>query len=139
MLEKFFKKIFNKEVFLYIFFGILTTLVDAVVFYIFNNIFKTNYIFSTILAWCFAVLFAYITNKLWVFNSIKVKNILKEIISFFSLRLVSLGLSVIFMVISVEIFKIDEFISKLIANIFVVISNYFFSKLFIFKKGENDV
>ena len=111
------KKLFSKEVILYLVFGVLTTLIDAIVFYLFNNTFKINYIISTVLAWCFAVLFAYITNKLWVFNSNKNSNILKEIASFFSFRLVSLGLSIIFMVISVEILSIDEFISKLIANI----------------------
>lgn len=138
MIEKIFNKFFNKEVILYLFFGVLTTLVDAIIFYLFNDIVKINYIFSTTLAWCFAVLFAYITNKLWVFNNNKTKNILKEIFYFFSLRLVSLILSIIFMIIFVEIFKINELISKLLVNVFVVIANYFFSKIFIFKKGDNN-
>lgn len=133
MLKKFFKKFFSKEVIYYLFFGVLTTLIDAIVFYIFNNIFKINYIISTIIAWSFAILFAYITNKTWVFKSKENSNILKEFISFVSFRIASLIMSIIFMIIFIEILSINEFISKLMVNVFVVIANYFFSKILIFK------
>ena len=133
MLKKFLKKFFSKEVIYYLFFGVLTTLIDAIVFYIFNNIFKINYIISTIIAWSFAILFAYITNKSWVFKSKENSNILKEFISFVSFRIASLIMSIIFMIIFIEILSINEFISKLMVNVFVVIANYFFSKILIFK------
>lgn len=133
MLKKFLKKFFSKEVIYYLFFGVLTTLIDAIVFYIFNNIFKINYIISTIIAWSFAILFAYITNKTWVFKSKENSNILKEFISFVSFRIASLIMSIIFMIIFIEILSINEFISKLMVNVFVVIANYFFSKILIFK------
>lgn len=133
MLEKIFKKLFSKEVILYLVFGVLTTLVDTIVFYISNYKMHINYIIATCLAWVFAVLFAYITNKLFVFESKQTQNILKEIISFFSLRFASLLLSLVFMVIMVNILGYGELISKILVNVFVVIANYFFSKLFIFK------
>ena len=135
MFKNLYEKLFNKEVILYLIFGVLTTLVDTVVFYISNYTIHIHYVISTCLAWIFAVLFAYITNKIFVFSSTKNnQNIFKEIFYFFSLRLVSLLLSIVFMVIMVNYLHIPEIISKILVNIFVVISNYFFSKIFIFKR-----
>ena len=128
------KKLFSKEIILYLVFGVLTTLVDTIVFYISNYTLNIHYVISTCLAWIFAVLFAYVTNKLFVFSAIKNKqNIFKEMFYFFSLRLVSLLLSIIFMVLMVNVFSINELLSKILVNFLVVISNYFFSKIFIFK------
>lgn len=135
IINTFIKKIFNKEVILYLIFGILTTLVDFVVFYYCNNILLMNYILATILAFVFAVIFAYITNKFIVFKSVKKGELLKEIVSFFSLRIISLILSIIFMMVLVEIFNVDELISKILVNFLVVIANYIFSKLYIFKNN----
>lgn len=133
MINNFIKKLFNKEVILYIIFGFLTTFVDTIIFFMFNNILKLNYIFSTCMAWFFAVLFSYITNKLFVFSYKRNTNkLLKEIMSFFSLRLISLVLSIVFMIIMIEILNISEFLSKILVNFVVVVINYFFSKLFIF-------
>lgn len=135
MFKNLYEKLFNKEVILYLIFGVLTTLVDTVVFYISNYTIHIHYVISTCLAWIFAVLFAYITNKIFVFSSTKNnQNIFKEIFYFFSLRLVSLLLSILFMVIMVNYLHIPEIISKILVNVFVVISNYFFSKIFIFKR-----
>jgi len=127
-------KLLNREVMLYIIFGILTTIVDAIVFYISNKVFNIDYIISTIIAWIFAVLFAYITNKIFVFKSYNIyfKEVLKEMVLFFLARVVSLVFTIIWMFVTVEILRIDEFVSKLLANIFVVIMNYIFSKIFIF-------
>ncbi len=134
MFKSIYKKLFNREVILYLIFGVLTTLVDTIVFYISNYTLNIHYVISTCIAWVFAVLFAYVTNKLFVFSAIKNKNnIFKEIFYFFSLRLASLLLSIFFMVIMVDIMNMNEFLSKILVNVFVVIANYFFSKIFIFK------
>ena len=134
MLKSIYKKIFNKEVILYLIFGVLTTLVDFIVFYISNKTLNIHYVIATCLAWVFAVLFAYVTNKIFVFSAIKNKhNIFKEMFYFFFLRLASLALSIIFMVIMVDFLSIPEVLSKILVNVFVVIANYFFSKIFIFK------
>ncbi len=134
MFNKLFNKIFNKEVILYLIFGVLTTIIDLIVFYIANNILNIHYVISTCLAWIFAVLFAYVTNKIFVFSSQKKsKSIFKEMLYFFSLRLISLLMSIIFMFVMIDIINISSVISKILVNILVVISNYFFSKLYIFK------
>lgn len=128
------KKLFTKQVILYLVFGVLTTVVDTLVFYIFNYKFNAHYIVSTCFAWIFAVLFAYVTNKMFVFCvSDKNQSIIKEMFYFFSLRFASLILSIGFMVIMVNMLHIHELFSKVLVNFFVVLANYFFSKFFIFK------
>lgn len=134
MVEKFLKKLCNKEVILYLIFGVLTTLVDYIVFCIGKDIFNMHYILSTCLAWFFAVLFAYVTNKFFVFSSSKTNNLLREAFMFFVLRLASLLLSIIFMFILVDLININEKLSKFLVNFLVVVVNYIFSKLYIFKK-----
>lgn len=130
-------KFVNKETISYIIFGILTTLVDTISFYISNDISKINYIFSTVFAWFLAVTFAYITNKVWVFKSdnFEIHFLIKEFVSFIGARILSLVFTIVWMMITVEIFELNKFMSKVLANIFVVIINYFISKLYIFKSN----
>ncbi|WP_139357804.1 GtrA family protein [Clostridium beijerinckii] len=80
-------KFVNRETISYLIFGVLTTLVDALVFFISNKVFGVEYILATVLAWILAVLFAYFTNKIWVFNSknIKLELVIKEAFAFFIL------------------------------------------------------
>lgn len=124
-----------KEVLLYLLFGGLTTIVNILTFYIFRKLNVELYI-SNIIAWIISVLFAFITNKLFVFeskNKTKKENI-KEITSFFGFRLLSLVFDMGAMFLLINILKINDLLSKIFANILVVILNYIFSKLFIFKK-----
>lgn len=130
------KKIINRETIMYLIFGVIATLVDAATFFVFNNILNVNYIISTVIAWIGAVLFAYITNKTWVFKSKKnnLSVVIKQAVTFFIARIISLVFTIIWMIWTVQLLHLDEFLAKLLANIFVVIMNYLFSKLFIFKK-----
>ena len=124
-----------KEVLLYLLFGGLTTIVNILTFYIFRKLNVELYI-SNIIAWIISVLFAFITNKLFVFeskNKTKKENI-KEITSFFGFRLLSLVFDMGAMFLLINILKINDLLSKIFDNILVVILNYIFSKLFIFKK-----
>jgi Predicted membrane protein len=130
------KKIINRETIMYLIFGVATTLVDAVTFFVFNNILRTGYIISTVIAWVFAVLFAYITNRIWVFKSEQsnFSAVMKEVVVFFIARIISLIFTIVWMICTVQLLHLDELLAKLLANIFVVIMNYMFSKLFIFKE-----
>lgn len=124
-----------REGLLYLFFGGCTTLVNIISFAVLRC-FNIGKYFSNGLAWIISVLFAFITNKLFVFES-KSKNIstlLKECFSFFGFRLLSLGFDMGFMYLMTDILSINELIAKIVSNVFVVIINYVFSKLFIFKK-----
>ena len=123
----------HKEIIMYGIFGVLTTLVNIFVYFILSKMFVVHYLISTVIAWILAVLFAYFTNRKYVFNS-KNNSIIKEIFSFFSFRILSGVIEVILMYILVDIIVFDDLISKVVTNIIVIILNYIFSKLFIFKK-----
>jgi putative flippase GtrA/UDP-N-acetylglucosamine transferase subunit ALG13 len=124
-----------REVLLYLVFGGLTTLINIVAFYILRKL-SLELQVSNVIAWILSVLFAFITNKLFVFeskNKSKKENF-KEMTSFFGFRVLSLLFDIGFMHLLVSILNIHEMISKILSNILVIILNYIFSKLFIFKK-----
>lgn len=127
-----------KEILWYGFFGVLTTVVNIVSFYLLDktgmNVYVNNFI-----AWLLSVLFAFITNKLFVFNSKSLKPmvLLKEIGSFFFFRLLSLGLDMLGMYVCLSALHLGKMISKVLMNVIVIVANYVFSKLFIFKSKES--
>ncbi len=124
-----------KEIVWYIFFGVLTTLVNIISFYLLDktgmNVYLNNFI-----AWFLSVLFAFFTNKIFVFasKSMDKKVIIKEIISFFFFRILSLGIDMAGMYICISIINLGKMLSKVLMNIIVIIANYIFSKIFVFKK-----
>lgn len=124
-----------REVLLYLVFGGLTTLVNIVAFFILRRVSVELYI-SNIIAWIISVLFAFVTNKLFVFESKNkgVKENLREGISFFGFRLLSLVFDMLSMYLLLQVLNTNELLAKVISNIIVIILNYFFSKIFVFKK-----
>lgn len=124
-----------KQLIVYIIVGVMTTLVNFIVYYISTRQFNLSEYTSNFIAWIVAVIFAFITNKFIVFKS-KNKNIkfvLKEGISFVSMRVISLGFDMLIMYIVISVLNWNDLIGKLISQVVVVISNYIFSKLYIFK------
>ncbi|UQS82109.1 GtrA family protein [Bombilactobacillus folatiphilus] len=126
-----------EKVWSYLFFGGLTTLINLVVF----NVLYTwqhllGYQLANVLAWFLSVLFAYITNKRYVFDSHQNSQqaMRTELFSFFFFRVLSLVLDLLIMQIGVGILQQNAFWVKLVDNVLVVIANYFFSKIFIFKE-----
>ena len=136
LIEKIIKKLFTREMISYLIFGVLTTLVNLVVFQLCDAVLGIYYIAANVIAWIIAVIFAYVTNKLFVFDSKswELKLVVKEVFSFGSARILSLLFETGFIALTVEVMEMPKFISKIIASIFVVIINYVASKLFIFKK-----
>lgn len=128
-----------KEFLLYGIFGALTTLVNIVVYFIFTKELGVNFLISNVIAWILSVLFAYVTNKIFVFESknLSIKEVLKEAVSFFSARLFTGALDMLVMYISVDLLSIDDFLMKILSNIIVILLNYFLSKYWIFKKVED--
>lgn len=124
-----------REGLLYLFFGGCTTLINIIAFFLLRQFHIGKYI-SNALAWFISVVFAFLTNKLYVFES-KNKNkktVLKESVSFFLFRIASLGFDTGIMYVLLEIMSVNELVSKIASNVFVIVINYFFSKLFVFKK-----
>ena len=124
-----------KELIWYGFFGLLTTIINILSFYLLDKLGINLYI-SNLLAWIISIIFAFITNKLFVFDSksLKFKVLIKEFISFVFFRILSLGIDMFGMYSLIDLLKINEMISKVVVNIIVIIANYIFSKVFIFKK-----
>ena len=125
-----------KEVISYLFFGGCTFLVSIISFYIFNKALSFNEHISNIISWILVVAFAFVTNKVFVFESKakEKKTVIKELISFVTARLLTLGIEEIILFVGCNLLNIDALIVKIIAQVVVIVSNYFLSKLFIFKK-----
>jgi len=121
----------------YLIFGFLTTVVSIAVFGIANSLLNIDYRWATIISWVVSVCFAFVTNKLFVFQSksFASKILIKELLSFVAARLLSLLFDFSWMVFAVEILQMNEFLAKVLSNIVVIFLNYFFSKMFVFKKN----
>lgn len=123
-----------QEIITYLFFGGMTTVVNFLVFFLTRNLFGWNLILSNTLSWVFSVLFAFTTNKKWVFKSksTSIKQFLMELSKFFFYRIVSFGIDMGCMLLFIDVFKMGEFWAKLITQAIIVIANYIFSKFLIF-------
>ena len=131
-------KVLNKETVSYLVFGILTTVVDFVTYLICLS-FSVNYLLANVIAWCVAVIFAYVTNKLFVFDSksFQWNVVLDEILSFIGGRIFSLLFSLVFIYATVMLMGMPVIVSKIISAVFVVIINYVISKVFVFKEKKS--
>ncbi len=145
-MNKNFRDLLNRETLSYLLFGVLTTIVNYITFmgvFILSN--ESSALVSNMVAFIAATIFAYITNKIWVFKSNRWSlYILKvEIITFLSARIFSFILEQVGLFICINVFKIEDYsflgingviISKVVLSFIAVIINYGLSKLFIFKE-----
>lgn len=125
-----------KSVLLYLFFGVLTTLVNIFVFAALTISIRMQPLIANIFAWIAAVTFAYFTNRIWVFHSEAEgsRELLKECISFYMGRLLTLVLEEGVLILGINLMHQNEMAVKLIAQFLVVIANYFVSKLLVFRQ-----
>ena len=122
----------------YAVFGVLTTLVNMAAYWLFYDVLGVPNVPSTAVAWLFAVLFAFITNKLWVFESksFDKKTLLHELWTFFTCRILTGVLDIGIMYVAVDLLHGNELLWKLISNVLVILLNYAASKLVIFTKKK---
>ena len=132
-------KICNKETILYVIFGVITTAVDFAAFSLLYYVMDKNEVAANTIAWIIAVIVAFITNKIIVFEnkSTNKKEIIKEIISFALARVISLVITDGFLVLA-KYLNMNMLFAKALISVVVVILNYIFSKLFIFKNQEEE-
>ena len=126
-----------KEVINYLVFGGLSTVVNFVSYFIFARIVSIEEVTSSGLSWFCAVLFAYITNKLFVFESKtnNKKDFFKEIVYFFACRVLSgILCDVGTFALMINVLGINDIIAKIVTQVMVVVLNYVFSKIVIFRK-----
>lgn len=126
----------NTELVSYLFVGVATTVVNYVVYYLATRMLSMGVMAGTWTAWVAAVAFGYVANKAFVFHTHcdGALALLREALGFFSMRLVSLGMETVLMYLTVTVLGLNDLVMKLVINIVVIILNYVFSKLFIFKK-----
>ena len=125
----------HKSVLLYIFFGGLTTVVSIGSFVLCDSVLRIHPLLANLISWVCAVSFAYVTNRVWVFDSqAKGAAIVKEILAFFGGRLLTLGLEEALLLVFVTWLQFNSTVIKLIAQIVVLVLNYVISKLLVFRK-----
>ena len=122
----------KKELISYTIFGVLTSVINIVVYLLLTDVCQINYIISNIIAWALSVLFAYVTNRIWVFES-KNDNIVKEIFLFFSGRFFTVVIDTALMVLFIDVLSLGNTFSKIAVAVIVIILNYVISKIVVFK------
>lgn len=136
LLEPFYKK--HKEVLLYLFFGVVTTAVSFFVFWLFESPLGLDALLSNLISWVISVAVAYVTNRIWVFASRAegLGAIGLEILSFYLSRVATFLVEEGILLIFVTWLSLSAMPVKIVASVIVVILNYVFSKLFVFR-GKN--
>lgn len=134
--------LFNKykEIIMYLVFGVLTTVVSLVTYYLltFTILNAENPLqlqIANVISWIVSVAFAYITNRKYVFDS-KSKDILKEVSSFVGGRVLTLLMDMLIMFIFVTLLHFNDKLFKLVSQVVVIVANYIISKLFVFKNNN---
>jgi putative flippase GtrA len=130
----------HREIVDYIFFGGLTTFISIAVHYALIFFWSASTETATTISWVFAATFAFFVNKIFVFKSVSKKKSewLKHALAFYGARLTTYFLELGFMILTVDIifkeYPIMEYIMKIVAQVFVLITNYLLSKFWIFRK-----
>ena len=124
------------DILVYLVFGVLTTVVNYLVYLSCYNLLHLSSAVSNVLAWAVAVAFAYLTNKPFVFRSDdwSAKTVLPELVKFIGTRLGSGGLETLILLIFVDWLQMNGNIWKLVTSVLVVVLNYVGSKLLVFRK-----
>lgn len=138
-----------KEIILYIVFGMLTTVVSFISYAVCTKFINlqneiAGIAVSNVISWICAVLFAFATNKIWVFESKSgdVKTVFSELWKFIASRLLTGVLEwfgvplLVYLGLNQTVFGVEGMLSKLTVSVLVVILNYVFSKIFVFKKNN---
>ena len=136
MLKKLLKK--YGDILSYLFFGVLTTAVNYLVYLPCYNLLHISAALSNVIAWAFAVAFAYLTNKPFVFKSHdwSAKTVVPELTKFVMTRLGSGAAETVFIFVTVDVLFLNGNEMKLLTSVGVVILNYFGSKLLVFRKEK---
>jgi len=124
----------------YVFWGVLTTAVNVVSYWICRQV-SISVVTSTVIAWFISVLFAYITNRHYVFHSklSSLHQIFSECVSFFASRLFSGLLDVFFMYLTIELWLFPELFSKIGVEIVISLLNYLLSIFLVFNHKEKSI
>lgn len=126
----------HKEVLLYLLFGGLTFIVSIGSYAVLTIPFRMNELVANVVSWILAVSFAYVTNRIWVFNApTKTMNeFFRQLVAFFGGRVLTLVIEEIILLVFITLLAFPGLIVKVIAQVIVIVLNYFISKFAIFTK-----
>lgn len=126
----------HKDLILYLIFGVLTTVINYIVYLPCYNWLKMSSAFSNVIAWCAAVTFAFLTNKPFVFKSFdwSYKTIMPELTKFLSCRLGSGAFETLALYVTVDILQWNGNLLKMITSVAVIVLNYIASKKYVFQE-----
>lgn len=129
----FYKK--YREILLYLFFGGLTFIISVTTYAFFDVTCKLNELLANVFSWMIAVLFAYITNRYYVFKALDtdIKMVLRQMWDFFRARILTLLLEELIIYIFITCMHYNNILIKVIAQIIVILTNYILSKWYVFK------
>lgn len=128
----------NREVVAYLFFGGMTTLVNFLSYALLHDLFRIRENVANGIGWFVSVLFAFVTNKKYVFNdrSATFADWTKKLASFFGCRALSGAFDII--TFSLLVPYINDYLLKILISVVVIILNYIFSKLWVFRKKATE-
>lgn len=133
-----------RELISYVFFGVLTTLVNWLSYILLVALFGGSskdgaVVLATAAAQILAILFAYVTNRKWVFRSKAsgFRAVSVEMLRFFAARAASFVVDILLMAVGVGLLNINDSFMKLLSNVVIIIINYVLSKVFVFKRGKS--
>lgn len=131
--EPFYRK--NKEMLLYLFFGFLSFVMSISTYALFNKVFNINELLANIFSWIITVMFAFFTNRIWVFDSPtkSIAEFMKQMSSFYWGRIITLVIEEIILFVFITLLGMSSMLIKVIAQVVVIVLNYVISKLFVFK------
>ena len=118
--------------------GVMTTVINMAVFWLFNKPLAIHYTVANIIAWVLAVVFAFFANKVFVFENHGWSGavVLHEAVTFFLSRIASLLVDMAGMALMISVLHCDEMVSKFVVNIVVILINYVLGKFWVFGKKE---
>lgn len=135
---KIYKK--NQEAISYLFWGFAAFLLGTGLFYVFANVWGFYEQIANVLSWVICVIFAYLTNRTFVFKSkVKgLKNIFIEFKDFIAARVLTLVMENAILFVMIDLMDRNNMIAKIVGQVVVIVSNYFLSKLWIFRKKKTN-
>ena len=122
----------------YLIFGFLAFVLNYVLYFLFSSAMQMHYMAATALSWVLTVVFAYWTNRTFVFKSTNkdAQSLGKEFLSFIGARVATEVLELALMFLMVDCVDLNEYLSKFACQVIVIVANYFMSKLWIFKEKK---
>lgn len=133
------RKLYRSQAIRYLFFGGCTTLVNLVTYALVRNILGLDITLSGFVSVAAAILFAYVVNKLFVFESrtAGAGELISELVQFVGARLITMVIEVFGVVLLSGVWKLDDMVGKILIQFVVLALNYVFSKFFVFKEHKS--